>query len=176
MSGHSDNVIAKDSYREKDREKDRQKDRQIDAHCRVTLHFAVLLETGEEVDTTRRARPATFEMGDGKLLPGFEKALVGMQAGDDAQIVLEACDAFGEHHRSNVHILDVNKFAGIELEPGVMVSFAAPDGELPGVVQRVFSRTVEVDFNHPLAARRIIFDVSVLRVQDVVVGTDGPSA
>lgn len=140
--------------------------RQIDANCRVTLHFAVLLENGEEVDTTRRGRPATFEMGDGSVLPGFEHALLGMQPGDDAQIVIEAPDAFGEHNKDNVRLLDVNKFAGIELEPGLMVSFAAPDGELPGVVQRVFADTVEVDFNHPLAGRRIVFDVSVLKVED----------
>ncbi|MDH3642181.1 MAG: peptidylprolyl isomerase [Gammaproteobacteria bacterium] len=147
-------------------QKDGQRGRQIDANCRVTLHFAVLLETGEEVDTTRRARPATFEMGDGSVLPGFENALLGMQAGDDAQIVIEALDAFGEHNKDNVRLLGVNKFVGIELEPGLMVSFAAPDGELPGVVQRVFADTVEVDFNHPLAGRRIVFDVSVLKVED----------
>jgi FKBP-type peptidyl-prolyl cis-trans isomerase SlpA len=47
-----------------------------------------------------------------------------------------------------------------------VVSFAAPDGELPGVVRRVFERTVEVDFNHPLAGRRIVFDVSILAVED----------
>ena len=46
-----------------------------------------------------------------------------------------------------------------------MVSFAAPDGELPGVVLRVFESSVEVDFNHPLAGRRLIFDVSILAVE-----------
>jgi FKBP-type peptidyl-prolyl cis-trans isomerase SlpA len=150
-------------------------DRQIDGQCRVTLHFAVLLETGEEVDTTRRGRAATFEMGDGSLLPGFETALKGMQAGDDAQITLEPADAFGEHNAGNVRLLDVNKFSGIELEPGLLVSFAAPDGELPGIVRRVFTDTVEVDFNHPLAGRRVVFDVSVLKVvglpEDIVDGS-----
>jgi FKBP-type peptidyl-prolyl cis-trans isomerase SlpA len=141
-------------------------DRQIDEHCRVTLHFAVLLESGEEVDGTRRASPASFDMGDGSVLEGFENALLGMKAGDDAQILLEAVDAFGEHNPDNVQLLPVQKFIGIELEPGLMVSFAAADGELAGVVLRVFSGTVEVDFNHPLAGRRIIFDVSVLEIED----------
>jgi FKBP-type peptidyl-prolyl cis-trans isomerase SlpA len=151
-----DNFIAKES------------DRRIDAQCRVTMHFAVLLETGEEVDTTRRARAATFEMGDGSVLPGFEAALIGMQAGDDAQILLEPDDAFGDHNPGNVRLLDVNKFAGMTLEPGLMVSFAAQDGELPGVVRQVFADTVQVDFNHPLAGRRIVFDVSVLKVEETL--------
>ncbi|MEZ5558238.1 MAG: peptidylprolyl isomerase [Pseudomonadales bacterium] len=135
---------------------------------RVTLHFAVLLESGEEVDTTRRGRPATFAMGDGSLLPGFEAALLGMSAGDDAQILLEPEQAFGEHNPDNVRLLSLERFAGMSLEPGLIVSFAAQEGELPGVVLRVFEKTVEVDFNHPLAGRRIVFDVSVLKVEDAL--------
>jgi FKBP-type peptidyl-prolyl cis-trans isomerase SlpA len=141
--------------------------RAIDDTCRVTLHFAVLLESGEEVDTTRRSQPATFVMGDGSLLPGFEQALVGMRAGDDAQIPLEPDEAFGEHQEGNVRRLPVDGFAGIDLEPGLLVSFRSPEGELPGLVKHVDGNMVEVDFNHPLAGRRIIFDVSILRVEDV---------
>lgn len=140
--------------------------RRINERSRVTLHFAVLLQGGEEVDTTRRGRPATFEMGDGNLLPGFEEALLGMCAGDDAQIPLTPEQAFGEHRRDNVQLMDRDAFAGVDLEPGLMVSFAGPGGELPGVVRRVFERTVEVDFNHPLAGRHIVFDVSILDVDD----------
>lgn len=140
--------------------------RRITERSRVTLHFAVLLESGEEVDTTRRGKPATFEIGDGSLLPGFEAALLGMKAGDDAQIALDPAQAFGEHRRENVQLLERGRFGELELEPGLIVSFAAPDGELPGVVRRVFDGTVEVDFNHPLAGRRIVFDVSILKVED----------
>ncbi len=139
--------------------------RAIDERSRVTLHFAVLLDSGEEVDTTRRGKPATFEMGDGNLLPGFEAALLGMRAGDDAQIELEPEQAFGEHRRENVQLLDRARFRDVELEPGVVISFDAPDGVLPGVVRRVFERMVEVDFNHPLAGRRIVFDVSIIKVR-----------
>lgn len=140
--------------------------RKIDAQARVTLHFAILLDTGEEIDTTRRGRPATFVMGDGSLLPGFEAVLVGLQAGDDAQLELEPAQAFGEHRRENVQLIARERFTDVVLEPGLIVSFSAPDGELPGVVRRLFERTVEIDFNHPLAGRRIIFDVSILQVDD----------
>ncbi|HEX7037016.1 MAG TPA: peptidylprolyl isomerase [Pseudomonadales bacterium] len=137
----------------------------IGPDTRVTLHFALLLETGEEIDTTRRGKPATFEVGDGNLLPGFEQALFGMQAGDDAQIELDPERAFGPHRPENVQLIDRDRFEGVPLEPGVVVAFEASGGQLPGVVRRVFDRTVEVDFNHPLAGRRIVFDVSILRVE-----------
>jgi FKBP-type peptidyl-prolyl cis-trans isomerase SlpA len=105
-------------------------------------------------------------VGDGNLLPGFEAALMGMRAGDDAQIVLPPEEAFGVHNRDNVRLLERERFRDVELEPGLVVSFAAADGELPGVVRRLFERTVEVDFNHPLAGRPVVFDVSILRVED----------
>jgi FKBP-type peptidyl-prolyl cis-trans isomerase SlpA len=140
--------------------------RRIDERSRVTLHFAILLESGAEVDTTRCGRPATFVMGDGSLLPGFERALIGLRAGDDAQLVLSPEEAFGPHRRENVQRLSMERFRGVEPEPGLVVSFAAADGELPGVVRRVAGTEVEVDFNHPLAGRRVIFDVSILQVED----------
>lgn len=142
-------------------------DRRITEKCRVLLHFSLHLETGEEIDTTRRGQPAAFNYGDGQLMPGFEAALLGMKAGDDAQLLLEPEQAFGEHRQENVQLLERSRFGDIELEPGLLVSFDGPGGELPGVVARVFEETVEVDFNHPLAARKIVFDVSILEVSDI---------
>ena len=137
----------------------------VAAGSAVRLHFSLLLPNGQEVDSTRNGEPPEFTMGDGNLLPGFEQALLGMRAGDAAQIAIPAADAFGERNPANVQIIARDRFAGIELEEGLIVSFAAPDGELPGVVVRLFDETVEVDFNHPLAGQDIVFDVAILEVQ-----------
>lgn len=145
----------------------RSSERRIRSGDRVTLHFSLLLDSGEEIDTTRRGEPATLEIGDGNLLPGFEQALLGMRAGDAAQLRIEAADAFGTHRAENVQLLPRGQFkAELTPEPGLIVSFAGPGGELPGVVSRVMDGSVEVDFNHPLAGRTIVFDVSILDVSD----------
>jgi len=140
--------------------------RSIATGDRVRLHFALFLETGEEVDTTRRGDPAMLTVGDGNLLPGFESVLIGRKAGDDLQVLLEAEDAFGLHRQENVQIFRKDRFGpDMHLEAGLLVSFQGPGGELPGVVRRVMEDHVEVDFNHPLAGRRILFDVSVIDVR-----------
>ena len=140
-------------------------ERRIRDGDRIRLHFSLLLETGEEIDTTRRGDPATLELGDGNLLPGFERVLLGMQAGDDAQIVIAPEDAFGAHRQENVQLIEAERFgADVPVEVGLMISFAGPGGELPGVVRRIFENRIEVDFNHPLAGRSIVFDVSILEV------------
>lgn len=141
-------------------------DRAIRMGDRVRLHFALHLETGEEIDTTRRSDPAMFTVGDGNLLPGFEAVILGMRAGDDAQILIEPENAFGPRREENVQTLRRDRFsAGMALEEGLMVSFDGPGGELPGVVRAVMEEHVEVDFNHPLAGRRIVFDVSIIDVR-----------
>ncbi|MEM7217892.1 MAG: peptidylprolyl isomerase [Pseudomonadota bacterium] len=138
----------------------------IGAGTQVKLHFAILLAGGEEVDSTRRGKPATFVVGDGNLLPGFERALFGLKAGDDEQLRIPAADGFGERNPGNVRVLPRRDFPDADaLEVGLMLSFAAPDGELPGVITRIWEETVEMDFNHPLAGRDLIFDVSILSVE-----------
>ena len=136
---------------------------------RITLHFALLMPSGEEIDTTRRGQPAALTLGDGNLLPGFEEALLGLAAGDDAQLVIPAEQAFGERVEANVRLMNRSLFNELNddepLEPGLVVSFQAPDGELPGVVKAVFADTVQVDFNHPLSGADITFDVSILSVE-----------
>lgn len=138
----------------------------VGPNTRVTLHFALLLETGEEIDTTRRGAPATFAVGDGSLPAGFERALLGLVPGDDAQLKIPPADAFGERLSANVRRVARSRFTPeMRLEPGLVVSFAAQNGELPGVVVAAEGDVVVVDFNHPLAGRELVFDVSVIHVE-----------
>ena len=138
----------------------------IDGDSQVTMHFSLRLDNGELIDGTQAGAPATFKMGDGSLLPGFEAVLVCLRAGDEQQFELAPPDAFGEHNPSNVQTLARNKFSDIDLEPGLLVSFAAADGELPGLVLSVDEHLVEIDFNHPLAGRHILFEVTIVAVGD----------
>ncbi|MCZ6887812.1 MAG: peptidylprolyl isomerase [Gammaproteobacteria bacterium] len=149
----------------------RANDLAIGPNTEVTLHFSILLGTGEEVDTTRRGKPARFTVGDGRLLEGFERALFGMKAGDDEQLEIRASDGFGERNAENVRRLPRSDFAAdAALEAGLVISFNTPDGDLAGVVRALDGTTVEVDFNHPLAGRDLVFDVSILRVEPVSPG------
>jgi FKBP-type peptidyl-prolyl cis-trans isomerase SlpA len=55
--------------------------------------------------------------------------------------------------------------ADIELTPGNIIAFDTQDGEeIAGTLLSLDEQTVEVDLNHPLAGRRIIFDVEIIDV------------
>lgn len=134
---------------------------------KVTLHFSVALAGGEVVDSTRQSgTPAEFTVGDGSLLPGFEQAIFGLQAGDRRSVCIDAQRGFGEWSAGNLQTFTKVQFSGMPLEPGLVISFADKSGELPGVVKEVGEDSVVVDFNHPLAGRDLVFEVDIIRVMD----------
>lgn len=140
----------------------------IGLSSKVTLHFAIALDDNDqqELDSTFNGRPGTFVMGDGSLLPGFEKRLLGMQTGESKTFKIPSKEGFGERQKDNIHYMDRSEFAELELEMGLVLSFSQPDGkELPGVVASFDAEEVCIDFNHPLAGRDLLFKVEVLAIE-----------
>ena len=134
----------------------------------VTLHFALGLENGDVVDSTFDKKPATFKVGDGNLLPGFEQQLYGLKAGDKRSLQVAPEQGFGQHNPQNVQVMPRNQFEGMELSEGLLVIFKdAANAELPGVVKAFDDRQVTVDFNHPLAGKALTFEVEIIDVQSV---------
>jgi FKBP-type peptidyl-prolyl cis-trans isomerase SlpA len=140
-------------------------ERRIGSDTRVTLHFALKLANGDVVDTTFDKQPATFSVGDGSLLPGFEQALYGLKAGDKRSLEVQPEHGFGQPNVQNVQIMPRGQFEGMELSEGLLVIFNdAANAELPGVVKAFDGQQVTVDFNHPLAGKQLTFDVEIIEV------------
>ena len=131
----------------------------------VTLHFAIKLESGDVVDSTFDKRPATFKVGDGNLLPGFEAALFGFKAGDKRTLPILPEQGFGQPNPQNVQTMPRSQFKDMELSDGLLVIFNdAANAELPGVVKAFDDSQVTIDFNHPLAGKSIRFEVEVIGI------------
>lgn len=140
----------------------------ITENSKITLHFALLLEDGQVVDSTfEREKPASFVFGDGNLLPSVEAKLLGLRTGDKETFKLAPEQAFGQRNPANIQSFPRSQFnADMELYEGLVISFAdAARAELPGVVSSFDDERVEVDFNHPLAGRSLLFKVEILDVQ-----------
>ena len=135
---------------------------------RVTLRFTLELTNGDIVDSTGDTA-ATFVVGDGTLLPGFELAMYGMVAEASARLSIPASQAFGEHLEANMQRLRRGQFpVNMVLTEGLMMSFAdKTDSELPGVINKIQGDSIEVDFNHPLAGKDLIFDVAIVEVEQI---------
>lgn len=143
----------------------------IKAGARVTLHFSLTLSDGAEIDSNYERAPATFVMGDGSLLPGFEEALLDCVAGDRLRVRLPQEKAFGAVNPDNIQTFPRDRFKRLletnpePVESGTVLAFADGAGnDIPGVVRSIDADLMVVDFNHPLAGREIDFAADIISV------------
>ncbi|MCE9678008.1 FKBP-type peptidyl-prolyl cis-trans isomerase [Shewanella sp. AS1] len=133
----------------------------------ILSHMNIVLEDGSTADSTKASgKPAKLNIGDQTLSPAFEAEIVNLNEGDKHSFTLAPADAFGESNPDAIHYLDRSKFpADMELQAGVIVSFAGPGGsEIPGIVREVAGDSVTVDLNHPLAGHSVTFELEVVQV------------
>lgn len=137
----------------------------------ISLHFALTLQNGELIDSCFDKAPASFMVGDGNMLPGFEQALFGLRAGEKISCELPPEQAFGVFNEANVQRFPLFRFpAELPLSQGLMIDFKDSAGNAQvGVVLSFDSKHVEIDFNHPLADRCIGFRAEILTVEISVV-------
>lgn len=145
----------------------------IAAGSLVSLNFSLALTTGELIDSNFEQPPASFRLGDGSMLPGFEQELLGLSKGDEIESTLGSEHAFGEINPANRHRFPIAKFRNlleddlIPTEVGAVVSFKDAGGfDLPGVIAELTEFMVVVDFNHPLAGKDIVFKARIDSVID----------
>ena len=141
-------------------------EQRIGSQTQVTLHFAIRLENGDLVDSTEGKAPATFCVGDGNLLPGFEQALFGLKAGDKRSLPISPEQGFGQPNPQNVQVMPRSQFTDMPLSEGLLIIFQdAAKGELPGVAKAFDEQQVSIDFNHPLAGKPLTFEVEIIEVK-----------
>lgn len=144
---------------------------------KVKLKFAILLENGEVIDSTGD-QAAEFVIGDGNVLPGFERAMFGLNKGDSRTLQIPAELGFGNLNPDNYQRLPRRQFAAdLELSEGLAIAFTdANQNEIPGVIESVSGDMVMVNFNHPLAGRNLVFQVDIIdveRVSDEIIRVSG---
>lgn len=133
---------------------------------RVVMHYTLSLDDGTVAESSREGDPLTFTVGDGTIVEPLERLLYGLAAGARDTFRLEPEQAFGYSEIDNIHTIPRNEFpAEMPLDPGNVIGFAGPSGEeVPGTIVDVTEESIQVDFNHPLAGRAVVFEVEILSV------------
>ena len=120
---------------------------------------------GKKAGMSHTFAPVIMCLGQGQLLVGLDKALIGKSIGKHT-IKLSSEEAFGKKDAKKIQLVPMSKFTKEGLKPysGMQVNI---DGTL-AVIKRVSGGRVLVDFNHPLAGQDVIYDVEILRkVEDL---------
>lgn len=138
----------------------------IEANSRIRFHFRLRLADGREIESSHDAPPLEVTLGQGELIDGLERRLVGLLQGTH-RIEVPALEAYGGIDADNIHTLSRADFpAEFMLEVGQVVGFEVPNGaEVPGTVLEISGDTVRIDFCHPLAGHDLVFDIDILAVE-----------
>jgi FKBP-type peptidyl-prolyl cis-trans isomerase SlpA len=136
----------------------------------VRLHVALKLVDGTVAESTFDSEPLQLTIGDGTLVHGLEVALYGMRPGQHQTLTLHPDQAYGARDPEAVGWLPREQFpADMPLQPGTLVGFVGPQGEeVAALVLAVEAGRVQIDFNHPLAGKPIIFETEILTVEPPV--------
>jgi len=137
----------------------------------VRVHYTGKLEDGTIFDSSFEGEPLEFTIGEGRIIPGFEQAVIGMQVGESRSIGIPSDEAFGPHRQEMVMEVDRNKFpTEIDLFVGQQLQVERWDEVIPVTVAGVSDTVIQLDANHPLAGKDLVFDVELL---DIAVAVEG---
>jgi len=134
---------------------------------KVKVHYTGRFEDGEVFDSSReRGQPLEFTLGQGRLIKGFENAVLGMEAGEKGTVRVPPEEAYGPRNEALVRKIERAKFPPkIEAREGIFVNIRQPDGGmLETVITRVTDEEVTLDANHPLAGKTLSFEIELLEI------------
>lgn len=106
--------------------------------------------------------------GARNIIPGLEKELETRQSGDKLKITVEPADAYGERNLENIQKIPRSMFPqDIKIQPGMAFQGNSDQGHpVTVIITAVEGEEVVVDGNHPLAGKRLHFEVEVVDVRD----------
>jgi FKBP-type peptidyl-prolyl cis-trans isomerase 2 len=137
---------------------------QIEAGKRVRLHVSLAVVDGETIEES----VVEYIQGGGKMLPGLEAALAGLESGASKEGVLQARDAFGDPFHSPHKTMSRDEFPqDVQLEPGERFTAKGVNGvDVVLFIVSISGDKVDVQLLHPLADKDIKYTVDVLSVTD----------
>jgi peptidylprolyl isomerase len=125
----------------------------------VRVRYALKLEDGTPIFSTSSENALQFTIGDGKVMKGFEEAVVGMKAGESKTVQVPADKAFGPHLDEMVLVVSRSRLPE-NLHPAMreQLQFRQPDGTVISLtVTDISEESVTLDANHPYSRRRSDF-------------------
>ena len=139
---------------------------QVKSGDKIKVHYTGKLEDGEVFDSSREREPLEFTVGAGNVIPGFDTGVIGMAAGDQKTVTIEAEQAYGM--RRDELMLEVKKDVfpdNITPEVGQQLKMDQPDGQaVDVVVSEMKGEMVTLDANHPLAGKTLIFEIELVTI------------
>ncbi len=139
---------------------------QVKPGNKVRFHYTGTLEDGSVFDSSDGREPLEFTLGEGQIIPGLERAIEGMETGEQKTVTIAADDAYGPYQPQGRQGVPRDQIPDhIPLDIGTRLQVQTPDGQpMPVTVAEVSDEVVVLDANHPLAGKDLTFAVEIVDV------------
>lgn len=135
----------------------------------VEIDYVLRLGDGEEVDRSEEGEPLAYLHGHQNIIPGLERELTGMQAGESKEVIIDASEAYGEREDDSVGRYPRHEFPSeLDLQVGTLLQVHEPRSDGRSGLAEVIAlddEHITLDFNHPLAGESLHFSVKVLSLR-----------
>lgn len=133
----------------------------------VAVHYTGKLDDGEIFDSSRERDPLEFQVGSGQVIPGFDRAVEGLEVGESREVRLEPDEGYGEPREDLVVDVDRDQFpddADPDVGQQVQVQ-VAPGQNRIATITAIEDESITLDLNHPLAGKALTFDVELVEIK-----------
>lgn len=140
---------------------------QIAKNAVVAIDYTLTDAEGQVLDSSEGRGPLSYLHGAGNIIPGLERALEGKAEGEKVQVEVPPEEGYGQRDDNLIQKVPKKLFAETaEPEPGMQFQAQSPQGTQLLTVVEVEDEQVTVDANHPLAGKKLNFDVAVVNVRE----------
>jgi FKBP-type peptidyl-prolyl cis-trans isomerase 2 len=133
----------------------------------VRVHYTGKLSDGQVFDSSVDREPLEVKLGQGSLIPGFEKGLIDMKPNEKKTIVIAKEEAYGEKRKELFQAVkksDLPEDLKVEVDMALMATNA--DGSEKQLrVAEVLEDEIVVDANHPLAGEDLTFELELVEIK-----------
>lgn len=132
----------------------------------VQIHYTGTLTDGEVFDSSEGRDPLQFTVGSGQIIPGLDKAMIGMEVGDKKRVEISIMQGYGPRHADRELEVPLDQLpADIPREAGITLAMRGEDGqEMPVRVVEVTETHMKLDANHQLAGKELVFDIELVSI------------
>ena len=138
----------------------------IASGSQVSLEYTLSDDKGKTIESNKGKEPLVYTHGNGQIIPGLEKQLLGMKVGGTKHVTVKPEDAYGPVNPKAYQEIPKTKVPPEALKVGATLVARSPQGQpFPVRVHEIKKETVVMDFNHPMAGKTLAFDVKVLDIK-----------
>ena len=135
---------------------------------KIKVEYEGKLSDGTVFDSSKKHdQPLEFEAGSGKVIPGFDKAVIGMKEGEEKTIEIPVDEAYGPRREELVKEVPRDQLPEGDLKVGMMLGVGLPNGQqVPATIAKLDEKSATLDINHPLAGKDLTFTIKVVNIAE----------